>query len=117
MAEISKGKKCQNTERSTSWAVSTFKQWVKQRNDACPDDTCPDNFLEANHTDDVAGLQRWLCRFVVEARKQGGESYPPSTIQSLLSGLLRYMREHHVDTPDFLSKKDARFRDLRGTLE
>ena len=46
----------------------------------------------------------WLCRFVVEARKQDGEPYPPSTIQSLLSGLLRHMRERHVDTPDFLSK-------------
>ena len=27
------------------------------------------------------------------------------------------MRERHDDTPDFLSKKDARFRDLQGTLE
>ena len=61
MAEISKGKKCQNTERSTSWALSTFKQWIKQRNDAYPDDLCPDDFLEANHSNDVAGLQRWLC--------------------------------------------------------
>ena len=26
------------------------------------------------------------------------------------------MRECHGDTPDFLSKKDAYFRDLRGTL-
>ena len=57
MAEISKGKKCINTERSTSWAVSTFKQWIKQRNEACPDDLCPDDFLEANHSNDVANLQ------------------------------------------------------------
>ena len=27
------------------------------------------------------------------------------------------MRERHGDTPDFLSKKDTRFRDLQGTLE
>ena len=53
----------------------------------------------------------------MEARKQGGEPYPPTTLQAILSGLLRYMRERHGDTPDFLSKKDARFRDLQGTLE
>ena len=117
MAEISKGKKCANTERSTSWAVTTFKQWMKERNKACPNDLCPDNFLEANHSNDVSNLQRWLCRFVIEARKQGGEPYPPTTLQSLLSGLLRYMRERRGDTPDFLSKKDARFRDLQRTLE
>ena len=117
MAEISKGKKCANTERSTSWAVTTFKQWMKERNKACPNDLCPDDFLEANHSNDVSNLQRWLCRFVVEARKQGGEPYPPTTLQSLLSGLLRYMRERRGDTPDFLSKKDVRFQDLRGTLE
>ena len=80
MAEISKGKKCVNTERSTSWAVTTFKQWVKERNKACPNDLCPDDFLEANHSNDVSNLQRWLCRFVVEARKQGGEPYPPTTL-------------------------------------
>ena len=117
MTEISKGNKCLNTERSTSWAVCTFKEWVKQRNDSCPGDLCPDGFLEANHSDDVANLQLWLCRFLVEARKQDGGNYPPTTLQSLLSGILRYMRQCNGDTPDFLSKKDYRFRELRGTME
>ena len=62
-------------------------------------------------------LQKWLCRFVIEARKQDGEPYPPSSLQNLLSGILRYMRGLHGDTPDFLSKKDWRFRELRGTME
>lgn len=53
----------------------------------------------------------------MEARKKDSEPYPPTAIQSLLSGILRYMRERHGDTPDFLSKKDARFRHLRGTLD
>ena len=117
MEEMSMGKKCVNTLKSTSWAVSTFKQWMKERNDAYPDDLCPDQFLEANHSNDVATLQRWLCRFIVEARKQDGKPYPPTTLQCLLSGILQYMQERHSDTPDFLSKKDARFRDLQGTLE
>ena len=60
MAEISKGIgiKCINTERSTSWAVNMFKQWIKQRNEACPNDLCPVDFLEVSHSNDVAGLQR-----------------------------------------------------------
>ena len=34
-----------------------------------------------------------------------------------MSGLLRYMRSHHADTPDFLAKKDWHFRDLKGAIE
>ena len=83
---------------------------MKERNDAYPDDLCPDQFIEA-----ITTQMMWLlCNygFVVEARKQDGEPYPPTTLQCLLSGILRYMREHHGDTPDFLSKKDARFWNL-----
>jgi hypothetical protein len=117
MTEISKGKKCVNTERSTGWAIRVFKQWIEQRNELFPADPCPEDFLELRHSEDVNRLQKWLCRFVVEARKQDGQSYPPSSLQNLLSGILRYMRNVHGDTPDFLSKKDWRFRELRGTME
>ena len=117
MGLISKGKRSAYTERSTSWAVTTFKEWIRECNEFNPDDLCPDGFLELDHSSDVPQLERWLCRFVVEARKQDGQHYPPTTLQSLLSGILRYMREQHGDTPDFLSKKDWRFRGLRGTIE
>ena len=40
-----------------------------------------------------------------------------SETKSLLSGVLRYMRNVHGDTPNFLSRKDWRFRELRGTME
>ena len=39
------------------------------------------------------------------------------SIQALLLGVLRYTRNVHGDTPDFLSKKDWRFQELRGTME
>ena len=104
-------------ERSTAWAIGVFKQWIEQRNQSSPDDACPEDFLELSHSEDVHRLQKWLCRFVVEARKQDGEPYPPTSLQMLLSGILRYMRNLHGDTPDFLSKKDWRFRELRGTME
>ena len=117
MTEISKGKKCINTERSTTWATGVFKQWLEQRNQLSPADVCPEDFLELRHSEDVNRLQKWLCRFIVEARKQDGQSYPTTSLQNLLSGILRYMRNVHGDTPDFLSKKDWRFRELRGTME
>ena len=93
MTEISKGKKCINTERSTAWATGVFKQWIEQRNQLSPADACPEDFLELRHSEDINRLQKWLCRFVVEARKQDGQSYPPTSLQNLLSGILRYMRK------------------------
>ena len=117
LIEFAKGKKCVNTDRSTNWAIGVFKEWLKQRNESCPNDLSPEDFLEADHSDDVVQLQEWLCRFVIEARKQDGELYPPSSLQNLLSGVLRYMRGLHGDTPDFLLKKDWRFRELQGTME
>ena len=57
MIELSKGKKCVNTDRNTNWAIGVFKEWMKQRNESCPDDLCPEEFLEANHSDDVVQLK------------------------------------------------------------
>ena len=116
MKEISKGKRSVSTLRSTSRAVTVYREWISNRN-LHSTDKCPEDFLELQHSRDVVRLEKWLCLFVVEARKQDGNSYPPSTIQSLLSGILRHMRELHTDTPDFLSKKDHRFRALKGTIE
>lgn len=42
---------------------------------------------------------------------QGGEPYPPTYAAQL--AFLWCMQEHYGDTPDFLSKKDVHFRDLR----
>ena len=53
----------------------------------------------------------------MEARKTSGDSYPPATIHQLLCGLLRYMRENVPGCPNFLYKKDSRFRSLQGTLD
>ena len=34
-------------------------------------------------------LKYWLSKFVLEARKEYGESYPPNTLHSIYCGLLR----------------------------
>ena len=38
-------------------------------------------------------LNYCLSKFVLEARKENGENYPPSKIYSICCGLLRYVRE------------------------
>ena len=53
----------------------------------------------------------------METRKENGERYTPKTIHSLLSGLLRHMREMNVNCPNFLEKSDSNFKDLHRTLD
>ena len=118
MQVIAKGKRSLNTERNTLWAIKVFNDWAKERN-GCPTncEKVPDDFLEKRHSEDVDPLNHWLSRFVVEARKRDGKPYTPTSIHSLLAALLRYMREVNHDTPDFLSKKDWRFKELHGSVE
>ena len=32
---------------------------------------------------------KWLCRYVMETRREYGNPYPPSTLRSLLSGVMQ----------------------------
>ena len=61
-------------------------------------------------------LNHHLSKFIVETRKANGEPYPPASLHQLLCGLLRHMREENHSCPNFLNKKDARFRPLQQTL-
>ena len=60
---------------------------------------------------------QYFPRFVAEARNKGRKHYSPTSLQGLLAGLLRYMRERNVDTPNFLNKKDLHFRELHAVME
>ena len=62
-------------------------------------------------------LNTHLSRFVVETRKSNGEAYPPATLHQLLCGVLRHMRDCNPGCPNFLDKKDSRFKQLHGTLD
>ena len=39
-------------------------------------------------------LDFWLCRFIVEIRREDGTEYPPNTLLSITSGIQRHMREN-----------------------
>ena len=80
-----------NTQTSTKWAMDNFHAWLSHRNSNAESegDKCPETLLEDM---DSAQLNKWLAVYIAETKKVSGEPYPPSTLQSLLSGLLRHVR-------------------------
>ena len=68
MMEISKGKRSANTQRSTTWAVKAFREWISERNSKYPEDQVPEDFLDQNFAERITPLNHWLSHFVVKAR-------------------------------------------------
>ena len=114
LSELSKGLIPANTSKSTTWAIKTFELWSEERNKSRPQDPVPADMLTCN---DPVLLSRHLSRFAVEVRKGNGDYYPPATIHQLLCGLLRHMREVSKACPNFLDKKDSRFKQFHCTLD
>ena len=114
LSELAKGLVPENTSKSIKWALNNFEAWMKARNTNYPDDPVPDNILLCS---DPELLNLHLSKFIIETRKANGEVYPPSTLHQLLCGILRLIREHNPECPNFLDKSDNRFRHLQGTLD
>ena len=75
-----------------------------------PDD-CPSKLVEMNKVD----LSKWLCKFIVEIRRNDGKPYIGTTLHQILCGLQRDLREEIDLTIDFFS--DPEFRFLKSVLE
>ena len=104
--DLQKGFVPGNTQRSTQWAMKVFSDWKKAR-EAALEEACPEDLLERANPED---LVRWLSLFAAEARNGKGDHYTPTTISSLLAGLLRTMRSLNPSAPNFMDKKDHRFK-------
>ena len=100
--KICKGFVPKNTEKATNWAVRVFEQWRVERNRATSDDgeMCPSNLLQCPVQ---VSLNYWLLRFVVEARREDGQPYPPMSVSNLLAGLYRECRKYDPNCPNFMS--------------
>ena len=98
-----------NTQKSTTWAVKVWKDWSTNRRLVSPSDWPPHLFICSEWE-----LNRWLCRFVLEVRRQDGKNYPPNTLYQLCCGVLRYVREVKPDLDVF---KDQAFGEFRRTLD
>ena len=100
MAKICQGYMPQNTAKSTSWGLRVFRAWRDHRNKSVAEQ-CPADLLEVPT---VEHLNYWLSHFVVEARREDGQPYPPGSINNILSGLYRYSKScapTGVECPNF----------------
>ena len=115
LQELSKPFVPKKTSDQTKWALQNFHSWMENRNSRPEAEKCPEDLLlqmEPNL------LKKWLSVFVAETRKVNGEPYPPLTLQSILSGLLRYMRGADAQkAPNIFAKKDPRFEKLHNTMD
>ena len=82
------GETLANTVRLTVWAVKTFDDWRKARNETVTTDLCPENVF--TH-EDSSIICQWLCKFITEVRKTTGQEYTPHSLYLILSGLQRHM--------------------------
>ena len=96
LEDLSKVKMTKNTIQSTRW---TMKNEILLS--SCFFDT----------------LSKWLCVYVAETRSQTGEAYPPTTVHSLLSGILRHMKSVNPMYPNFFDKNDPSFFTFNVTLD
>ena len=96
--------------------MHVFQAWLQQRNSCADvDEVYPTDLLDKAHPCDV--ICNCLQQFVSEARKVDGKEYPPKTLYQLLCGLLRHARNVQCDPPNFLDRKDVRFKRLHGTCD
>ena len=117
MERVCKGYVPKNTTKATDWALRVFEQWKENRNYTSPEERVPEKLLEDGNAE---LLNLWLARFVVEIRRADGEPYPPSSINSILSGLYRYCKAcapTGSPPPNFMDRKNPHFRDLTGALQ
>ena len=102
-----------STRRVNDWALRTFDEWIRARNTRSHTERVPEDILASNSPEVVC---YWLSKFVLEARQESGELYPPKSLYSLLCRLYRIARTKGVRF-NFLDKKDHRFINLHNTLD
>lgn len=77
-------------------------------------DKCPETISEDM---DPKILNKWLSAYITETRKVNGDPYPPATLQSLLSGLLRHMRSiDESRAPNIFASDNPAFKELHYTI-
>ena len=96
-----------NTKRNTNWAVKNLETWWEWHNNSLEEDdeVCPEIVITPKCS--VELLDKWLPIYVMETRNKSGNPYPPKTIYSLLTGILRHMTTENPSYPNFLEKKPA----------
>ena len=103
-----------NTENSSKWALSNFKEWFNSYNRRNESDPCPPEVFSPECSKEVL---KWLSIFVNEMWSKDGDLYPPKVIQSLLAGIVGSMKLENPRYPTFLSKEDPAFSRFQVTVD
>ena len=114
MEELAKGIIPASTSRATKWAMKTFVQWCTARNNQHQLDIVLTDIATSS---DHEVFNKYLSMFAVEARKTNGQNYPPATLHQLFKIHARYKPGTNPECPNFLNKKDRKFRKLQSTLD
>ena len=104
-----------NMSANTCWAMKNFHAWYKDYNERNKDNPYPDTILTSGSLATL--LNKWLKVFVVETSAQNGENYPPRSLYSLLTGLLRHIHAENPSYPNFLDRKDPIFAELTAVID
>ena len=115
LSTLEKAQVPKNTEVSSRWALKNLHDWYTDYQERNPESPCPESILTSSPNKE--DLNKYLTIFISETRNQNGDRYPPRTIYSLLSGILRAMRAENPAYPNFLDKKDLAFKTFQIALD
>ena len=115
LCELSSYNPPANTKVNTSWAMHNFEQWFEWRSSGSHEEICPQEVLSPSCSAKV--LRKWLPSYITETRNKEGQPYPPKTLYSLLTGILRHMSAQNPHYPNFLQKKSAPFVEFHRCLD
>ena len=104
-----------NTQRNTEWALNNFRAWIEHYNQQSKE-PCRSDVLESGSAEE---LNKFLSLYVVGTRQKDGKPYSPRTINSLLTTLLRYVREKNPlgEELNFLDKGNKQFKGLNSVCD
>jgi len=101
-----------NTAKNTEWSYRNFESWRVAKNKGLTEtEKCPDSVLLLKA---MEALCNWLCKFVVETRKENVEQYTPRSLYLLLAGLQRHVRNSQSNVNIF---QDVEFKPLKNCCD
>ena len=80
------------TAKSTKWALKLWSDWAENRKVKHGDSPCmPPHLLSFEK------INKWMCKFILEVRRQDGLEYPPNTLYCIACGIMRHIRQYNPE--------------------
>ena len=96
----------EKTKQTTLWVFSVWNSWCQAR-----------HISQSLHEMPLQVIDKYLSRFILEARRQDGIPYPPKTLYQLVCGLQRYLRENNRPEIAIFDEKQPIFATSRKVLD